>query len=535
MEDLPKELGVEISVIMATQGALATEKLEQIFQSFLDENIPNSIKKQLAEGFGYWASMTARPVVDKALKTHMSMMMETLFKLLSHEDDNMANDGDEYAGLLAVANKVIDSLRTAGMMDTTQKVVSLLAPLTYDCLSKLNELELTLADKNAFTKASAATERCAAMATLLTMLPYSGTVNIPTAIPVISTILCGNYPNSLKQSAKQALQTMSQVNKEGMKKSGGHIMDIIATGEYDDLIFTFLSMPELYTNDPPGVHKHIAKVLEMNWMYVSSLVNNIASLNAGVLVPYVSLIITKINEAPQLTAVTLMILKEITKASPNSVYPHLSAILEATAGSNSYLVAAVIGSCSKATCSVEFDPGDVNQCIGDLMLDELMKLLSSSSDSTSITVILSEILNMKETLSTREKLAPYMSLISSHKSSNDVVVTSIEDFFGGRSLASLEIRVDKVEEKINELNSKVAESCANFEDVIAYVDAHVADLKDFIGDVVKKLPTPKRLEVPLLHPSPLSSSSDLSSICLPACLCCCLSLCVRLWEPFARL
>jgi uncharacterized coiled-coil protein SlyX len=503
MEDLPKELGVEISVLMATQGALATEKLEQLFQSFLDENIPTPIKKQLAEGFGYWSSMTARPVVDKALKTHINMIMETVFKLLSHEDDN---GGDEYEGLLTVANKIVDSVRTAGMMDTTQKVAGIIAPLSYDCLFKLNELELTLEDKTVFTKTSPATERCSAMATMLTMLPYSGTVNIPNAIPVISNYLCGKYPNSLKQAAKQALQTMSQVNKEGMKKSGGLIMDIIATGDFDDLIFTFLSMPELYTNDPPGVHKHIAKILEMNWMYVGSLVNNIASLNAEVLVPYVSLIITKISEAPQLATVTLMILKEISKASPNSVYPHLSEIIEAAGGSNSYLVAGVIGGCSKATCPVEFEPDDVNQCIGDLMFDELMKLLTASSDSTSVTTILSEILNMKETLSTREKLAPYMSMISTHKSSNDVVVTAIEDFFGGRSLASLEIRVDKVEEKINELNSKVAESCANFEDVIAYVDAHVADLKDFIGDVVKKLPTPKRLEVhpPFLPSCPLT-------------------------------
>lgn len=34
-----------------------------------------------------------------------------------------------------------------------------------------------------------------------------------------------------------------------------------------------------------------------------------------------------------------------------------------------------------------------------------------------------------------------------------------------------------MEAKINELNNKVAESCSSFEDVMAYVDAHVADCK----------------------------------------------------------
>ena len=44
-----------------------------------------------------------------------------------------------------------------------------------------------------------------------------------------------------------------------------------------------------------------------------------------------------------------------------------------------------------------------------------------------------------------------------------------------RSLETLTNRVDEMEAKINELNNKVAESCSSFEDVMAYVDAHVAD------------------------------------------------------------
>jgi hypothetical protein len=39
----------------------------------------------------------------------------------------------------------------------------------------------------------------------------------------------------------------------------------------------------------------------------------------------------------------------------------------------------------------------------------------------------------------------------------------------------LEGRIDEMEAKINALNSKVHECCHNFEDVIAYVDANIAD------------------------------------------------------------
>lgn len=49
--------------------------------------------------------------------------------------------------------------------------------------------------------------------------------------------------------------------------------------------------------------------------------------------------------------------------------------------------------------------------------------------------------------------------------------------------------------KVKALNNKVAETCSNMADVIAYVDANMADMKDFIAEVAKKLPAPKRLEV----------------------------------------
>jgi cellulose synthase/poly-beta-1,6-N-acetylglucosamine synthase-like glycosyltransferase len=62
-------------------------------------------------------------------------------------------------------------------------------------------------------------------------------------------------------------------------------------------------------------------------------------------------------------------------------------------------------------------------------------------------------------------------------------------------LAIVTSRVDDLEVKVNALNKKVAETCSNMSDVIAYVDANMADMKDFIANIVKKLPTPKRLEV----------------------------------------
>jgi cellulose synthase/poly-beta-1,6-N-acetylglucosamine synthase-like glycosyltransferase len=62
-------------------------------------------------------------------------------------------------------------------------------------------------------------------------------------------------------------------------------------------------------------------------------------------------------------------------------------------------------------------------------------------------------------------------------------------------LETLTNRVDALEAKINAMNLKISETCTNMADVIAYVDANMADMKDFLAEVVKKLPNPKRLEV----------------------------------------
>ena len=48
----------------------------------------------------------------------------------------------------------------------------------------------------------------------------------------------------------------------------------------------------------------------------------------------------------------------------------------------------------------------------------------------------------------------------------------LRDALAGRTLASLETRVDEIDAKVAALNSKVSEQCANFEEVKAYVDKH---------------------------------------------------------------
>jgi hypothetical protein len=99
----------------------------------------------------------------------------------------------------------------------------------------------------------------------------------------------------------------------------------------------------------------------------------------------------------------------------------------------------------------------------------------------------------------QEKLPPellleHLPLIKTFKGNNAAMVTALEDYILGRTNEHLSGRIDEMEEKIESLNAGCANS-ANFDEVVAYIDANIKDVKDFLGDVAKKLPAPKRLEV----------------------------------------
>jgi len=82
-----------------------------------------------------------------------------------------------------------------------------------------------------------------------------------------------------------------------------------------------------------------------------------------------------------------------------------------------------------------------------------------------------------------------------HEAHAQAVVEKIKDWLAGRSLETIEKRVDSLEQKINEMNDAVKNSCANFDEVKKYIDDNIADVKDFVGEIVKKLPKPSQLVI----------------------------------------
>eukprot|EP01034_Spumella_vulgaris_P038188 gene38188-47148_t len=273
-------------------------------------------------------------------------------------------------------------------------------------------------------------ERVEVIKTLIKTIPYSGTVNIPNGIQVLTSILTSEgAPAELKTDAKTVFSQMSNVNKANVEKSGKEIMDLILLAE--------------------------------------------------VLVPHLEYFLTHLSSP--MGSLVLMIIDFIAVVDPALVFKHIAVI-----GTNSANVAS--GKIAFAVIP------DVHAA--DVSFNLLLTLLEKKNiESTVVAVVLSEISNIMASLSDKQVLIAALPKLVKHRGASEVTYGAIDDFACGRSLSILSDKVSELDKKVNQLNNKVAETCSNLSDVIAYVDANMADMKDFLAEVVKKLPTPKRLQI----------------------------------------
>lgn len=349
-------------------------------------------------------------------------MFDTIAYLLLQPDDDV--EDSEYIGIQCCAYALVDGVSTACMFDQAKFAIQA-CPLAYNVLEKLTDATFTLDVQGAYVKKCAATERKEALCYLFRCGPYSGSVRVPNAIKVISHFLRGDFPLPVKQAAKAAMQSMTTINKECVQDSGEELMDIIATREHDELIFNFLSMPELYTRSPAAVHKHLRMLLtDFNWMQICSLVNNVASRYPAELVPYTSILCNKLQEAPMMGAITIGCLKEIGKVDPDTLYPHLDDIIEASKNiqGSSYSVAGCITAVAKSKCIPN---------AGDAMLDRMISVIKNCEAAYQPSVI-SELVNLKEHFSSPAVIVPHMEYLLTFKNSGAAIqIGTLEDYAAG--------------------------------------------------------------------------------------------------------
>jgi hypothetical protein len=84
---------------------------------------------------------------------------------------------------------------------------------------------------------------------------------------VIQKIVTGDqYPDELKETSRQNIQSMGMVNKEHMKRSAKELLAIATYDEEGQSIMSiFATVPEIYTNNPEAVHEKIGDIFKMKF------------------------------------------------------------------------------------------------------------------------------------------------------------------------------------------------------------------------------------------------------------------------------
>lgn len=474
-------VGLSYGTLFPSQGATAAEKMSEIIQAMaFTSSVDVETRAALADGFNLWGTCSEAGMRARVIEQHKAALYDLIASLAMVEDQS----DDEYKGAVYVAAKLADTLSTVGMMDPSQAMTASMSPLAYAAAERVVLAGLPCSVVTPFQpKVTASTSRTDALCSLLRTIPYSGSVELPNGMKVLAAVLGGSYPPKLKTDAKSTLNTMTNVAAASMAHAGGEIIAIAKAG-HPDVLMPFLSMPALYTNSPQAVHENLDLFFAQQYMMYSSVYMRVAQSHPEALLGYVDQLVDQLQATPAVGTVTIMTLEGIASHHPDAIHKHMEVILSRSKGMAhaGAVVAKLLGRLAKA--SAPSAPEEV--------LEQLVLLFADATAGPSVMAEISNVMKLLPDLTALHRLLP---AIAKHKAVSEVAFTAIEDFAAGRSLETLTNRVDELDAKIFEMNGKISQTCANMADVIAYVDANMADMKDFLAEVVKKLPNPKRLEV----------------------------------------
>lgn len=484
-EELLERVGLGYQSLFATQGLVARDHFEEILTALRDRSENLETRKLIAQQLGTWSVCVEASIREGLYREHAARIFDMVAALASLEDDG--EDGRDYDGELEIPKRLADTLSTASSMDQTQSLAAEMMPLAYEAALKIVESGRKLGSKTPFVSEGPSISRSETVEALMRIVPYSGTApHVPTAVPLLVRLI-KTGPKQLQDSAKSSLQSMSSTAKENFRGHAGAILELIEAGGNDQLIFLFSSDPELYASDMEGLHARLPAIFRMPFMHASGILLQVAQKNGHVLEPYVPNLMQQLRTDSQMGALILMMLKEVALKCPATIYPLLDEIepLAMRTNGGDLQFANILGAAGKQSSET-----------ADAVLPRLMKVLQNPNIQSYVpATVFMEILNLKELYSSRDVLTPFLELVRSKRGQADTQVQLIEDWYEGLSLKSVNTRIDNLEARIDAMNARIAETCTNFEEVKAYVDQNIADVKDFVGEIVKKLPSPKRLEV----------------------------------------
>lgn len=467
---LIKSLGLDMSLVAEDQGKTIVENFDRTLSLLSDDTTSDATKLALADAF------SSLGVASEEMRAQLYEEKGEAFMQAVGEWIKAEGCGPQ------VAYKVLGSI--GWHFTTNLPMAKKLAPCTIKALRGTASLDL--ASSKPMKEDGPAVYRANAIVNVASCMPYTGypaesapedTVDIFCALiarkPIIQT-LQSTYFGALNICATNAGSLFP-----------GHMGPVFeAVRAYPIAASVLGSIKDGFKSDPNPYIENLDLLWTLDLNLVIMTFQQISTTQPLALIPHKANVM-KVVENPIFGSMAFTWLKDMALKSPEVTVADVESLFE-----NAFKTAGI-----DTTYAMLVGAVGRNDPKGGFAL--LMKVLKDPRLSNyAPPVVLNEVNNMKEQLpGGREDLAPYMDVIMKYEASSAALVASIEDFYEGRSLEILAVRVDAVEQKINELNAKVSESCQNFDEVKAYLDKNIEDLKDFVATIAKKLPTPTRFSV----------------------------------------
>jgi hypothetical protein len=298
---------------------------------------------------------------------------------------------------------------------------------------------------------------------------------------------------------------------------------------YINSIFSMLQ-PVPGEKSVPEYRSNIAQILTNLYRYDKPAFGN-----------HVALIFEALGNTEVLYKTTwIMVITDMCKNPlvARKVLPFVEALLteaeEGMKGSMGYMVISALADCAKSVGAVDDEDSDFTSnpllpllpriktiCIDDplnvftylscisacgltdrgelgKMLGRVLEVLQMNTSPDINSMCLVEMLAMRPD---KEALEPMIDIIRSLEGGDAVSGHGRESahmlvqIYEGRDLSAVVERVAAIDRAMHDLNNNMKEMCSNIDEVEKYVQDNIADVKQFLGTVVKKLPNPNKLTV----------------------------------------
>ncbi|MFX0123847.1 MAG: hypothetical protein ACFFAE_09435 [Candidatus Hodarchaeota archaeon] len=293
------------------------------------------------------------------------------------------------------------------------------------------------------------------------------------ALPTLFKLM--EKKHTVKYSAMGYVSPMVSRNPRIFKDHVPQIFNLVKGGMTEMISLLW----ELYNFNPPFYEENIDYLLQMakdvNYSSISLMIlNEMAKKNSVILNPYINELKDTIH-SPHTASSTVMIFSEIARNNPELIQPILPEIQEAMEYNDTLkmMVPNIFGLVGRMSIKMAAE-----------ILPFLMELLDDP-DHNVHTVTLMEIRNLGEL--DRSLLDPYIEKIKTLENDPQEYIRDqakhIVDIYEGRTVREFAAVIDNQ-------NKRISEMVHSYEDLKAYVDDNVAELKDFISQIAKKLPIP---------------------------------------------